>query len=494
MVFVKTINGELKYIEDIRIRVFQKLRLPPLDERLRTLKIYGWNTFKIPIEKIFIDMLTDSGVNAVSLEQLSDMMGLGLEDAYAGNRAYYKLLEVFKEFIPHKHVVLTHQGRAAENLVFKVLMRNGKKPYVLTNIHFTTTRAIIERVYGGRMIELPIEEAFNPDSLFEFKGNMDTSMLEEEIRRIGRENIAAVRMEYAANLLGGQPFSLKNYIEVREICDKYGIPLVADISMADWQIALMKERDPLASGKSAAKILSELMELTDISYASARKGFYVRGGFITVKDNDNIYRELNAWQTVFEGHTTYGGMSLKEVAMLIDGIKMAFDDNLPFYELEQIKYAVRELDRHEIPVIKPPGGLGIHIDAKRFLPHIPLIPSDNSGGYPAGALVTAVYLVSGIRGMERGQISMDRDPVTFEEIPVKLDLVRFGIPRKTYLKGHVDYLVDRLIWLYEHKEIIKGLKWIYEPPVLRFFEGILEDVGNWGNKLAEIYVKELGDV
>ncbi|MEM1828765.1 MAG: beta-eliminating lyase-related protein, partial [Desulfurococcaceae archaeon] len=156
MVFVKTINGELKYIEDIRIRVFQKLRLPPLDERLRTLKIYGWNTFKIPIEKIFIDMLTDSGVNAVSLEQLSDMMGLGLEDAYAGNRAYYKLLEVFKEFIPHKHVVLTHQGRAAENLVFKVLMRNGKKPYVLTNIHFTTTRAIIERVYGGRMIELPI--------------------------------------------------------------------------------------------------------------------------------------------------------------------------------------------------------------------------------------------------------------------------------------------------------------------------------------------------
>ncbi|MEM4756930.1 MAG: tryptophanase [Desulfurococcaceae archaeon] len=494
MVFVKTINGELKYIEDIRIRVFQKLRLPPLDERLRTLKIYGWNTFKIPIEKIFIDMLTDSGVNAVSLEQLSDMMGLGLEDAYAGNRAYYKLLEVFKEFIPHKHVVLTHQGRAAENLVFKVLMRNGKKPYVLTNIHFTTTRAIIERVYGGRMIELPIEEAFNPDSLFEFKGNMDTSMLEEEIRRIGRENIAAVRMEYAANLLGGQPFSLKNYIEVREICDKYGIPLVADISMADWQIALMKERDPLASGKSAAKILSELMELTDISYASARKGFYVRGGFITVKDNDNIYRELNAWQTVFEGHTTYGGMSLKEVAMLIDGIKMAFDDNLPFYELEQIKYAVRELDRHKIPVIKPPGGLGIHIDAKRFLPHIPLIPSDNSGGYPAGALVTAVYLVSGIRGMERGQISMDRDPVTFEEIPVKLDLVRFGIPRKTYLKGHVDYLVDRLIWLYEHKEIIKGLKWIYEPPVLRFFEGILEDVGNWGNKLAEIYVKELGDV
>ncbi|MEM3926584.1 MAG: tryptophanase [Desulfurococcaceae archaeon] len=494
MVFIKTTNGELKYIEDIRIRVFQKLRLPPLDERLRTLKIYGWNTFKIPIEKIFIDMLTDSGVNAVSLEQLSDMMGLGLEDAYAGNRAYYKLLEVFKEFIPHKHVVLTHQGRAAENLVFKVLMRNGKKPYVLTNIHFTTTRAIIERVYGGRMIELPIEEAFNPDSLFEFKGNMDTSMLEEEIRRIGRENIAAVRMEYAANLLGGQPFSLKNYIEVREICDKYGIPLVADISMADWQIALMKERDPLVSGKSAAKILSELMELTDISYASARKGFYVRGGFITVKDNDNIYRELNAWQTVFEGHTTYGGMSLKEVAMLIDGIRMAFDDNLPFYELEQIKYAVRELDRHKIPVIKPPGGLGIHIDARRFLPHIPLIPSDNSGGYPAGALVTAVYLVSGIRGMERGQISMDRDPVTFEEIPVKLDVVRFGIPRKTYLKGHVDYLVDRLIWLYEHKEIIKGLKWIYEPPVLRFFEGILEDVGNWGNKLAEIYVKELGDV
>ncbi|MEM1638738.1 MAG: tryptophanase [Desulfurococcaceae archaeon] len=491
--YLKKSNGDDIYIPDLRIRVFQKLKLQPLKERYRALIEAGWNTFRIPVEKIYIDMLTDSGVNAISLEQLSDMLGLGLEDAYAGNRAYYKLLDVFKEYIPHKYLVLTHQGRAAENLVFRVLMKNGKKRYVLTNIHFTTTRAIVERVYGGRMIELPVREAFDTASNFEFKGNIDLLKLEEEIRRLKPENIAAVRIEYASNLIGGQPFSLKNYYETREICDKYVIPLVADISMADWQIALMKKRDPLAKGKNASSIIRELMELTDIAYASARKGFYVRGGFITVKNNDRIYEELRTWQVVFEGHTTYGGMSLKEVAMLIDGVKMAFDDELPFYELEQIEYAVKELDKRNIPVVKPPGGLGVHIDAKRFLPHVPLIPVNNQGGYPAGALVSALYLISGIRGMERGQISMDRDPETGEEIPVELDLVRLAMPRKTYLKDHLNYMIDRLIWLFENRHVLKGLKWVYEPPIMRFFEGLLKDHDNWGLELSNIYMKHFGE-
>jgi len=175
--------------------------------------------------------------------------------------------------------------------------------------------------------------------------------------------------------------------------------------------------------------------LTDVAYASARKGFYVRGGFITIKGDGKLYEEVRSWQLVFEGHTSYGDMSLKEIAMLIDGLRMAFNDNLPFYELEQIEYTTKKLDERGIPVVKPPGGLGVHMDARRFLPHVKLIPSNGEGGYPAGALVSALYLVSGSRGMERGQLSMDRDPETGEEIPVQLDLVRLANPYSQVEKG-----------------------------------------------------------
>ena len=489
---IKSRNGEALYVEDFRIRVFEKLQLLPVGERLSTLRMEGWNTFRIPLDRIFLDFLTDSGVSAASTQQLSDMLGIGLEDAYAGNKAFYKLREVFKELLPHEHFILTHQGRAAENLVFRVLMENGKKPFVLTNIHFTTTRAVVETVYGGKILEFPHPTAFDTMSEFPFKGNMDVEALESKIREIGPAKIAAVRMEFCSNLLGGQPFSMKNFLDVREICDRYRLPLVSDVSMLDWQIALMRLRDPVCSGKKAIDIARELFEMSDVTYASARKGFYCRGGFITTND-PVLWERMRIWQPVFEGHATYGGMSLKEVAMLIDGLRMALDDNLPLYEIKQVEYLVKELEKNDVPVVRPPGGLGLHVDARRFLPHVPLIPpSRSSGGYPAGALSCAIYLASGVRTMERGQISMDRDPMTGEEIPVKLDLVRFGIPRKTYLRGHLDYIVDRLVWLWEHRDLIKGLVWVYEPAVMRFFEGTFADENGWGELLAQVFERELG--
>jgi len=492
MILRSKYKGEI-YVEDFRIRVFEKLKLLPVRERLKSLRKAGWNTFRIPVDEVFLDLLTDSGVNACSTQQLSDMMGIGIEDAYSGNRAFYKLKEVIEELTPHKYLVLTHQGRAAENIVFRVLMDGGRKPFVLTNVHFTTSRAIVEAVYQGRMLEFPHPEAFNTQSNYPFKGNMNVEALEEAIRRLGRDKVAAVRMEFCTNLLGGQPFSMDNFEEVREICDRYNIPLVSDVSMIDWQIALMRLRDPKCKGKSAREIAWRLFEMSDVVYASARKGFYVRGGFITTNNNE-LYEKMSMWQLIFEGHTTYGGMSLKEVAMLIDGFRMALDDNLPYYELRQIEYLVHELDKRGVPVVHPPGGLGLHVDARRFLPHIPLIPpSPEAGGYPAGALAAAIYLVSGVRAMERGQISMDRDPVTREEVPVKLDLVRLAMPRKTYLQGHLDYIVNRLAWLFEHREEIKGLVWVYEPPVMRFFEGVLKDEDEWGERLTKAFEKELGE-
>jgi len=492
MIVKSRLGGEL-YVEDFRVRVFEKLRLPSVRERLRVLRREGWNAFRVPLEDVFLDFLTDSGVSAASTQQLSDMMGVGLEDAYAGNKAFQRLKDVFGELVPHKHFILTHQGRAAENIVFRVLMEGGRKPYVLTNVHFTTTRAIVEAVYGGRVLEFPHPEAFNTRSEYPFKAEMDVSALENAMREIGTEKVAAVRMEFCGNLLGGQPFSMNNFLEVREVCDRYGLPLVSDISMLDWQVALLRLRDPQCRGRSAREVAAELIELSDVTYASARKGFYCRGGFITAKSAE-LWEKMRIWQPVFEGHATYGGMSLKEVAMLIDGLRMAFDDNLPFYEIMQVEYLVRELDKHGVPVVHPPGGLGLHVDAREFLPHVPLIPpSRDSGGYPAGALSCAVYLVSGVRTMERGQISMDRDPETGEEVPVKLDLVRFGIPRKTYLRGHLDYIVDRLVWLWEHRDMVKGLKWVYEPPVMRFFEGTFTDADNWGETLAGALERELGE-
>ena len=483
--------GEL-YVEDFRVRVFEKLQLLPVRERLKVLRREGWNTFRIPLEDVFLDFLTDSGVSAASTQQLSDMMGIGMEDAYAGNKAFQKLKKIFEELVPHRHLILTHQGRAAENIVFRVLMDGGRKPYVLTNVHFTTTRAIVEAVYGGRVLEFSHPEAYNARSEYPFKGNMDVSALESAVRELGPEKVAAVRMEYCGNLLGGQPFSMENFREVREVCDKYGLLLVSDISMLDWQVALMRLKDPECRSKSARVVAAELIELSDITYASARKGFYCRGGFITTK-SAQLWEKMRVWQPVFEGHPTYGGMSLKEVAMLIDGLRMAFDDNMPFYEIRQVEYLVRELDKHGVPVVHPPGGLGLHVDAREFLPHVPLIPpSRTAGGYPAAALSCAVYLVSGVRTMERGQVSMDRDPQTGEEVPVQLDLVRFGIPRKTYLRGHLDYIVDRLVWLWEHRDLVKGLKWVYEPPVMRFFEGTFADADNWGEILAAAYERELG--
>ncbi|UNQ73570.1 tryptophanase [Infirmifilum sp. NZ] len=492
MILKSSRGGEL-YVEDFRVRVFEKLRLLPVRERLKVLRREGWNTFRIPLDDVFLDFLTDSGVSAASTRQLSDLMGIGLEDSYAGNRAFYRLRETMEELFPHKHLILTHQGRAAENIVFKVLTEDGRKPYVLTNVHFTTTRAIVEAVYGGRVLEFPHPEAFNVESEYPFKANMDVASLENAVRELGPERIAAVRMEFCGNLLGGQPFSMDNFEEVREVCDRYGIPLVSDVSMLDWQVALMRLRDPKCGGMHAREVAWRLLEMTDVAYASARKGFYVRGGFITT-GNSELYEKMRVWQPVFEGHSTYGGMSLKEVAMLIDGVRMALDDNLPLYEIKQVEYLVRELDRLGVPVVKPPGGLGLHVDARRFLPHVPLTPpSPGSGGYPAGALSAAVYLVSGVRTMERGQVSMDRDPETRQEVPVKLDLVRFGVPRKTYLRGHLEYIVDRVSWLYEHRDVVKGLVWTYEPPVMRFFEGTFTDEEGWSEELARVYERELGD-
>lgn len=482
MIVVKSSRGEILKVDGFRIRVVERLSLPGIRRRLKAIRDAGWNTFLLKADDVFLDMLTDSGVNAMTDRQLAAM--ITAQDAYAGGRSYYELVEAVREVFgfEFEYVLPVHQGRAAEHLLAKILVKPGS--IVITNYHFTTSKAHVE-LAGGEMIEIPVPEALDTRSDYPFKGDIDVVKLEELLSKL-KDRIAYVRVEAVANLLGGQPVSMRNMREVRELCDKHGVLLVLDASMIDWNAYLIKEREPGYQSKSLAEIVRELASYADIVYMSARKAPSVRGGLIATRRRD-VYEKLVVLLPVYEGFPSYGGMSVKELAAMAVGLRDMVDESLVGSEVELIKYAVTELDKHGIPVVKPPGGLGVHLDATRFLDHIP------RNLYPAASLTGALYLASGVRAMERGTMSMDRAK-DGREVYADLELVRIAFPRRTYTRSHVDYLVDRILWLYENRRLIEGLRWVYEPPVLRFFLGRLEDVNRWGDKLVDAYIRDLGEL
>jgi tryptophanase len=478
LIIVKGRNGNLLKVDGFRLRVYEELNLLPVRMRLKAIEDAGWNTFLLKADDVFLDMLTDSGVNAMSDKQLAAMVSA--QDAYAGSRTFYEFTKAVEDVLGMKYVIPVHQGRAAEHVISKVFVKEG---YVVPmNYHFTTTKAHIE-LAGGRIIEIPVKEALDRRSRYPFKGDIDVVKLEEVLRGY-KGRVAFVRIEALANLLGGQPVSMRNIREVRELCDKYGVPLVVDGSMIDWNAYFIREREPGYSSKSLEEIVKEFVGYADILYISARKTSSARGGFIAT-NNRGYYEKIIVHIPVYEGFLTYGGMSIKEIAAIAVGLREAFKENLIGSELELIKYVTEELDRNGVPVVLPPGGLGVHLDALEFLPHL------SRDKYPAGSLAAALYIASGIRAMERGTLSMDRDKDGREVYP-DLELVRIAFPRKTYLRSHADYVVDRVLWLYEHRDLIKGLKWVYEPPILRFFLGRLDDIGDWGESLVKVYESELG--
>ncbi len=478
MIVVKGRNGNSLRVDGFRVRVYEELNLLPVRMRLKAIEEAGWNTFLLKADDVFLDMLTDSGVNAMSDKQLAAMVSA--QDSYAGSRTFYEFVKAVEDVLGMKYVIPVHQGRAAEHVISKVFVREGS--VVPMNYHFTTTKAHIELV-GGRIIEIPVREALDRRSRYPFKGNIDVIKLEEVLRSY-RDKVAFVRIEALANLLGGQPVSMRNIKEVRELCDKYRVPLVLDGSMLDWNTYFIKERESGYASKNLEEIAKEFVSYADILYVSARKLSSARGGFIAT-NNKEYYEKLVIHVPVYEGFLTYGGMSIKEIAAIAVGLREAFKENLIGSEVELIRYVVEELDKYGIPVVLPPGGLGIHLDALEFLPHL------SRDKYPAGSLAAALYIASGIRAMERGTLSMDRDKDGREIYP-ELELVRIAFPRKTYLRSHADYVVDRVLWLYEHRDMVKGLKWVYEPPILRFFLGRLDDMDDWGESLVNVYESELG--
>jgi tryptophanase len=424
-------------------------------------------------------MLTDSGGNAMSDNQLSAMMVS--DDAYAGSESFYKLTQAIEDALGFKYVLPVHQGRAAEHLLAKVFVK--PEDVIPMNYHFTTTKAHFE-LAGGKVVEIYADEALNTQSTHPFKGNLDLQKLADLIKKHGASKIPFVRMEATTNLLGGQPFSLENLREVKRICEENKIPLVIDGSLLGENAYFIKLREKGYGYKTIQEIVKEITALADVFYLSGRKNTCVRGGFIGT-NNREYYEKMKPWLPVYEGFLTYGGMSTKEIEAMAVGVREMVDIDVAASAPELIKYLAERLMERGVPVVTPPSGLAAHLDAKRFLPHIPQLQ------YPAGALAAAVYIVSGVRSMERGTISMDRDKEG-NEVPSDLELTRLAVPRRVYTVSHAEYLADRVGWLYRKRNLVKGLRFVEEPPVLRFFFGKLEPIDNWAAKLAEEFKKEFG--
>jgi tyrosine phenol-lyase len=477
--YVKLTDGREIPMEMHKVRIVQKTQLVPVNQRLKAIEAAGYNTFLLRSNDIFMDMLTDSGTNAMSDNQLAAMMVS--DDAYAGSESFYKLKDAIKEIFGFEYVLPTHQGRAAENLLAKYFIKPGDA--IPMNYHFTTTKAHFE-LNGGTVFEIYTDEALKTQSTNLFKGNMDLDKFEELIKKFGPEKISFVRMEATTNLIGGQPFSLKNLLDVKNIAVKHGIPLVLDASLISENAYLIYKREEKYKNSSIKEIILEMMNLADVMYLSARKSCSVRGGLIAT-NNKKIFDGILPMLPLYEGFLTYGGMSTKEIEAMAVGIREMTDVNVAGSSVEMIKHFVARFEANGVPVVTPAGGLACHVDAKKFVPHI------SSLEYPAGALTSAIYLTSGVRSMERGTISMDRDKEG-NEVAADLELARLAVPRRVYSMSQIEYAVDRVTWLYKNRDLIGGLKFVEEPPVLRFFFGRLVPKDNWSSKLAVAFEEEFG--
>lgn len=480
MAHVKFHSGVQLPLEMHKVRIIQKLHLPDIDQRLAAMTEAGNNTFLLKNKDVFLDMLTDSGVNAMSDRQQSAM--LLADDSYAGSETYYRLENKVKEIFGLNYFLPTHQGRACENVISKVLVKPGT--IVPMNYHFTTTKAHIV-LNGGVVEEIFLDEGIEVESDHPFKGNMDLDKLTSLIRDNGPEKIAFVRMEAGTNLIGGQPFSLENLSEVSRICETHGIPLVLDASLLSDNLYFMKLRDPQCKDLSIHDITKAMSALCDIVYFSARKLSFARGGGMVFRD-EAMFKKFQTLIPLYEGFLTYGGMSVREMEAMTVGLEETMDMDMINQGPQFIAYMVDELAKKGIPVVTPAGGLGCHLDAMRFVDHLP------QSEYPAGALASALYIISGIRGMERGTMSEQRNPDGTEPMSA-MELLRLAVPRRVYTLSQISYALDRIQWLYENRRLIGGLKFYEEPEVLRFFFGKLAPVSDWQTQLVAKFKADFGD-
>ncbi len=477
---VKFYYGGNVPLEMHKVRIVQKLNLVSIERRLEAIKEAGNNTFLLKNRDVFMDMLTDSGVNAMSDKQLAAMMEA--DDSYAGSETFTKLENKITEIFGKKYFLPAHQGRACENILSQAFVKQGS--VIPMNYHFTTSKAHVY-LNGGTVEEIIIDEGLNITSEYPFKGNMDVEKLKALITKHGTEKIAFVRLEAGTNLIGGQPFSLQNMKEVHTVCKDFDIMLILDASLLADNLHFIKTREEVCKNMSIREITRAMADLSDVIYFSARKLGCARGGGICTNDKA-VYLKLRELVTLYEGFLTYGGMSVREMEAIVVGLDETMDENMINQGPQFIEYMVNELKKHGVPVVTPAGGLGCHINAMEFLSHVP------QSQYPAGALASALYLVSGVRGMERGTVSEQRDENGNETFS-NMELLRLAMPRRVFTLSQVNYAIDRIRWLYENRKLVGGLTFVEEPPILRFFFGKLATASDWQTELVAKFKADFGD-
>ncbi len=457
--------GRRSWAEPWKIKMVEPIRMTSQQERQKALEKAGDNTFLLRSEDVYIDLLTDSGTGAMSDRQWAGIM-LG-DEAYAGSRNFFHLEEAVRKYYGYRYVVPTHQGRGAEHLISQALIKPGQ--YVPGNMYFTTTR-LHQELAGGTFVDVIIDEAHDPANLHPFKGNVDLDKLEILIKRVGAITIPYVSLAGTVNMAGGQPVSMANLRALRALCDRSGIPIYLDATRMVENAFFIQEREEGNKDKPIAAILKEFCSYTDGAWMSAKKDNLVNiGGWLAVNDS-NLFDALRNMVVIYEGLHTYGGMAGRDMEALAIGITEAVNDDHVRSRVEQVRYLGSLLTDWDIPIVRPVGGHAIFLDAKSFYPHIA------QDQFPAQTLAAGLYLDSGIRGMERGIVSAGRDPETGDHRYPALELTRLAIPRRVYTQAHMDVVAEAVKAVYDTRERTRGLKMVYEPKYLRFFQARFESI------------------
>ncbi|MFX1467212.1 MAG: tryptophanase [Promethearchaeota archaeon] len=449
--------------EPFKIKMIEHVSMPDQKRKTEAIKEAGYNTFLLKSEDVYIDLLTDSGTSAMSDAQWSAMM-LG-DEAYAGARSFYNLEKAIQDILGYKYIVPTHQGRGAEHLMYGHLTKPGQ--IVPRNMYFTTSKAHVE-LAGGTMVDAIIDEAHDPQNLHPFKGNMDLKKLQAYIDEYSLEKIAFVNLEFNVNMSGGQPVSMQNLRELKEFCDDYRLKIIVDATRSSENAYFIREREKGYENTPIVDILREMMSYTDGCIYSAKKDCLVNmGGFLATHSKD-IFDYTRGMVVLFEGLHTYGGMAGRDMEAVAQGLREGAQYEYLKYRINQVRFLGELLMNAGVSIVRPIGSHGVFLDALKFLPHLP------RDQWPAQTLAAAIYEDSAVRTMERGAVSKGRDKETGENIFPKLELVRLTIPRRVYTNTHMEYTAESIIRLYEKRDSIIGLKMVFEPKHLRFFQARFE--------------------
>jgi tryptophanase len=446
-------------IEPFKIKSVEPINFTTRAEREEILKKAGYNVFLIPAEDVIIDLLTDSGTSAMSAKQWAGIMDG--DESYAGSKSFFRFESTVRKITGHKFIIPTHQGRAAEKILFSVV--GGKGKYIPNNTHFDTTRANVEFT-GAEAVDLLNEIGKHPEVKADFKGNMDVEALDSFIRKVGKENVPLVMITVTNNSGGGQPVSMQNIREVKEVCKKYDIPLFLDACRFAENAYFIKLREKGYENKSVLEIAQEMFSYADGATMSAKKDALVNiGGFLSMNDEELATKCRNLL-IVTEGFPTYGGLAGRDLEAVAQGLEEVLDENYLQYRIRSTAYLAEKITEAGIPIIEPPGGHAVYIDAKRFLPHVP--PHQ----YPGQSVVCEIYLEGGVRGVEIGSVMFGKyDEKTGKLISPPMELVRLAIPRRVYTQSHIDYVAEVLIETYKNRDKLKGYRIIEEAPMLRHF-------------------------